>query len=453
MPHSPDSSQLARARFRVPTLLLEPDSRVATCLLLGFVLLLPAEPLYNLPFIALGILGFVQLVSRRTRLASPEFRFLCIAFLCVWLPMLASLPDAVNFVESLRKSASLCIYFLAGVYAVGAYKSLRELGWIVGGVAAICGFWVLDALWQFQTGANWFGFSHSEGARLTGMFYTGRIGYLLASFAPLVFEAIRRASQRWRWCPVLILPYLATIVLAGSRSSWGALAIAAAGYLIFLFCWSDRRSPAQGTKKLKGTVAAFAGLLLAVALAAYTWPGVVDRAWKTVHPRIQTLSGLWSGDRERIEQAVTYRVSIWETALNMWSEHWLNGVGPRGFQHAYRQFNPDVDYYLLRDGSYGAAKSPHMQLLEIGAETGLIGLLGYAILVVTLLATLRRLERSAFVSVYPFALTLIVALFPFSGHLGFYGVFSVGVIWWMIIVTASALAIASRREPANASGT
>ena len=184
--------QLARAPFRVPAFLLEPDPRVATCLLLGFVLLLPAEPLYNLPFIALGILGFVQLVSSRARLASPEFRFLCIAFLCVWLPMLASLPDAVNFAESFRKSASLCIYFLAGVYAVGAYKSFRELGWVVGGAAAICGFWVLDALWQFQTGTDWFGFPHSEGARLTGMFYTGRIGYLLASFAPLIFEAIRR---------------------------------------------------------------------------------------------------------------------------------------------------------------------------------------------------------------------------------------------------------------------
>ena len=431
-------------RDHIAKFVLVADARVATCLLLGFVLLLPAEPLYNLPLIALGVLGLVQLVSRRARLASPKFRFLCIAFLCIWIPMLASLPDAVNFAESFRKSASLCIYFLAGVYAVEAYKSFRELGWILGGVAAICGFWVLDALWQFQNGTDWFGFPHSEGARLTGMFYTGRIGYLLASFAPLVFEAVRRGKQHWRWCPVLILPYLATIALAGSRASWIALAIATAGYLIFLFCWSDRRSPAQGTKKFKGTVAAFAGLLLAVALAAYTWPGVADKAWKTVHPRIQTLSGLWSGDREQIERAVTYRVSIWETALNMWSDHWLNGVGPRGFRYAYRQFNPDVDYYLLRDGSYGAARTPHMQLLEIGTETGSIGLLGYAILVVTLLAMLRRLERTSFVPIYPFALTLITAIFPFSGHLGFYGVLSAGVIWWMIIITASAFSISLR---------
>lgn len=432
---------------------LESDQRIATGLLLAFVLLLPAEPLYNVPLIALGVLGFAQLVSRRARLASPRFRFLCIAFLCMWVPMLASLPDATNFAESFRKTASLCIYFLAGVYAVGAYERFRELGWVVVGVAAICGFWVLDALWQFQTGADWFGFPHSEGAQLTGMFYTGRIGYLLASFAPLVFEAVRRARQHWRWCPVLILPFLAVIVLSGSRSSWGALAIATTGYLLFLACWSDGRSPAPGSQRFKGTVAAFAGLLLAVALTAYAWPSAADRAWKTVQPRLETLSALWGGDREQIEHAVSYRLSIWETALNMWSEHWLNGVGPRGFHHAYREFSPEEDHYLRHDGSYGAAKAPHMQLLEIAAETGLIGLLGYAILVVTLLATLRRLERSSLVSVYPFSLTLMVALFPFSGHLGFYGVLSAGMIWWMVIVNASALAIASRREPTDAPGT
>ena len=73
------------------------------------------------------MLGLVRLVSRRVRLGSPENRFLCIAFLCIWLPMLASLPDAVNPVESLRKTASLCIYFLAGICVAGAYARFRDL--------------------------------------------------------------------------------------------------------------------------------------------------------------------------------------------------------------------------------------------------------------------------------------------------------------------------------------
>ena len=360
--------------------------------------------------------------------------------------MLASLPDALNFPESFRKTASLCIYFLAGVYAVGAYRRFRELGWVTAGVAAISGFWVLDALWQFQTGMGWFGFSYPEGGRVTGMFYTGRIGIVLASFAPLVFESVRQVRRRWRWSPMLLVPYLVVIALSGSRSSWVALAIATAGYLLYLVWWLDRPS-ADSTRQSrwrKGTVSA--GVILAVVLTFFAWPEGADRASKTVQPRLQFLSALWSGDRERIELAIGFRLSIWETGLNMWSKHWLNGVGPRGFHYAYRDFNPETDYYLEYDGSFGAAKTPHMQLLEIAAETGVIGLLGYVVLAIAFIARLRRLEPDAFLSIYPYALTMAVALFPFTGHLGFYGVLSTGVISWIAIVNASAFVVATRDE-------
>ena len=444
MPHSPSDSRVARVPSRISTFLLKPDPRVATGLLLAIIALLPAEPLYNLPMIALAVLGLVQVASRRARLASPEYRFLCIAFACIWLPMLASLPDAVNPGESIRKTASFCIYFLAGVYAVGAYGKFGQLAWVVAGVAAICGFWVLDALWQFQTGTNWFGISFSEGARLSGMFHTGRLGYLLASFAPLVYEAVRLASRRRPWSLVLLVPYFVTIALSGSRASWGALSIATVGYLLFLLCSPDRPTSLPARRWLSGIAGVLVAAVLAVTLASFAWPGAAERAWKTVEPRVGSLSGLWSGDREQIELAITYRLSIWETAVKMWSAHWLNGVGPRGFFYAYRDYNPEKDYYLLYDGSHGAAKTAHMQLLEIAAETGVIGLMGYVLLAIAFLARLRRLERDAFRFVFPYALVLITALFPLSGHLGFYGVLSSSVIWWTIIVNASALTAASR---------
>ena len=431
---------------RLAAIAVEPDARIASGLLLAFVALLPAEPLYNAPLIALAILGTIRLISRRVRLGSPENRFLCIAFLCMWLPMVASLPDAVNFVESFRKTASLCLYFLSGVYVVGAYLRFRDLDWIMTGTSAVCTFWALDALWQFQTGTNWFGIPYEEGQRLTGIFYTGRIGTLLASFAPFVFESVRRSRRRWWWSPVLLVPYLMTIALSGSRTSWGALAIATAGYLLFLVRWSDR--PPTGGKRwnLGRITAILAAMVLAGLLSVYVWPGGMERISKAVQPRVESLAGLWSGDREQFERAVTWRLSIWLTAMNMWPDHWLNGVGPRGFHYAYGEYNPEKDYYLLYGDSHGAATTPHLQLLEIATETGVIGLLGYAALVVAFLRRLRSLEPDSFRSVYPYALTLIVALFPFSGHMGFYGVLYAGVIWWMVIVCASAFAIAFQTE-------
>ena len=432
--------------LRLPAILLRPDERVASVLLLAFIALLPADPAYNAPLLALAALGLAQLVSGRAQLRSPRYRFLCIAFLCVWLPMVASLPDAVNPPESFRKTASLCIYFLAGVYVVAALRGFRELGWIMTGTAAICAFWVLDALWQFQTGTNWLGFPYAEGERLTGMFYTGRLGGVLALFSPLAFESVRRASQRWRWSPVLLVPYFLVIALAGSRTSWGSLAIATVGYLLYLVIWAERPSPGSARRQWRYICTVSASVVLAVVLAAFAWPRVAERAWSTVQPRVESLSGLWSGDREKFELAVTYRLSIWETALNMWSAHWLNGVGPRGFQYAYTEHNPEKDYYLLHGGSHGSARTPHLQLLEIAVETGVIGLLGYMVLAAVFLRSLGRLDRASFRSIYPFALVMIVALFPFSGQVAFYGVRSAGLVWWIIIVNASALAIASRTD-------
>ena len=439
--------------FRIATFFLEADPRVATVLLLAVIALLPAEPLFNVPMIALAVLGLVQMASRRARLASPEYRFLCIAFLCLWLPMLASLPDAVDPVESIRKTASICIYFLAGVYAAGAYTRFRDLDWLMTGVVAILVFLYLDALWQFWTGSDWFGIRYGEGDRLTGALYTGRIGSLLAGFAPLYFEMVRRATRRWRLSPVLLLPFLMTIFLSGSRTAWGALAVASAGYLLFLFWWSDSRSSDRPRRRIGRFAGVSGALILAVAITAYAWPNGVERVWKATEHRIETLSGIWSGDRAKFERAVTWRLSIWETAVNMWSAHWLNGVGPLGFRAAYRDYNPERDYYHEHLEQLGkghliatSPRAPHLPLLEIAVGTGVIGLLGYVVLAVYFLRKLCRLERGAFHSAFPYALVLIVALFPLNGHIEFYGLYFVTLIWWAIIVNACAFAVASGQD-------
>ncbi len=444
---------------RLAVIVLEPDARVATGLLLTIIALLPAEPLFNVPLIALAALGGVRLIAGRARLGSLESRFLVVAFLCMWLSMLASLPDAVNPVESIRKTASFCIYFLAGVYVVGAYTRLRELDWVMIGVAAILVFWCLDALWQFVVGTDWFGNPYDEG-RLPGPFHhDGRIGSVLAGFSPLFFESVRRAKRRWPWSPVLVVPFLMVIVLSGTRTAWGALAVATIGYLLFLFRWSERPSSGRPGWNLGGIAAVLASMTLAGALTAYAWPGGVERAWKAVEPRVESLTGLWSGDREKFEYAISFRLSIWETAVNMWSANWLNGVGPKGFRQVYRDYNPERDYYhehLEREGSSEkiarSPRAPHLPLLEIATETGVVGLLGYLILATYFLAKIRRLEREAFNSAFPYALTLIVALFPLNGHMEFYSLFYATQIWWIVIVNAGAFAAASRKGTGSNTG-
>ena len=432
-------------RFRPPVaaMVLEPNARLASFLLLAFVVLLPFEPLHNAPLIALGALGLLRVVSRRVRLGSPENRFLCIAFLCIWLPMLASLPDAVNPIESIRKTASLCVYFFAGVYAAGAYVCFRELDRIMTGVMIVCTVWCLDALYPFLSGADWSGSPYEESRWSTGLFpVPGRIGNVLVCFAPLIFESVRRGSERWRWSPALLAPYLAAVLLSGSRTAWGALAVAAAGHLWFL-----TRRPERSPWNPKRITAACAAMVLAVMIAAYAKPEKAIRAWEAFEPRVESLTGLWSSDRIRIETAVSFRISVWETAVRMFSMHWLNGVGPRGFRHAYYDYSPVPDYFLMLARSRRPPRSPHSPVLEIAVSAGVLGLLGYALLAASFLARLRRMDLDSLRFTSPYALALIVALFPLNGHLSFHGVLSSGLIWWTIILTSSAFAVASRKEP------
>ena len=433
---------------------------IATGLLLAFVLLLPAEPQYNAPLLVLAVLGGWRVLSRRTRIGAPENRFLGIAFLCMWLPMLASLPDAVDLDEALRKTASLGIYYFAGLYAIAAYSRarFRDLDRLMVCVAAVCALWCLDAFWQFAFGRDWFGIPFREGdqlrspsdvaGRLRGPFnVAGRLGIVLVVFSPLVFEAVRRAARHWPWSPVLLLPFFATILLTGSRASWLALAVAGAGYLLFLLRWPE--GPRWNARR---TLAAAGAVVLAVVLAAYAWPDRVKSARETVEPRIEHLAGLWSGDREQFELATTCRLTLWRAGVNTWSEHWLNGVGPRGFRHVYDEFRPERDYFRELCAHTGAPASPHLLVLEIAAETGMIGLLGYLILGAVLLARLGALDRGALRSAYPYALVSVVALFPVTGHLGFYALFPTSLIWWVLIVNASAFAIAARKDREGAPG-
>ena len=430
---------------------LEPNAWLASALLTAFVALLPMEPLYNAPLIALATLGFLRLVFRRTRLGSPENRFLVTAFLCVWLPMLASLPDAVNLPKSARTTAGMCIYFLAGVYVIGAYTRFRDLDRIMVGVAAIFVFWCLDALWQLFTGTDWFGIPYQGGARLSGPFtIDGRLGIVFACFAPFFFTSIHRTRWLWPWSPVLIAPFMTIIVLSGSRASWMALAIGIAGYLVFLARW-----PECSRRELRRVSGVSVATMLVVVSAAYAWPEAAVRAKETVVPRITPLAGLWSGDREEAERALSYRLSIWETGLNVFSAHWLNGVGPRGFRFVYDEYNEEHDYFteagIFGDMEY-PVNTPHLQLLEIAADTGGLGLLGYVILLAIFSVKLYRLELRSFRLAYPYAITFIIVLFPLNGYLHFYRVFSAGLIWWTVILTASAFAIASRKDSANADG-
>ena len=413
---------------------------VAGALVVAVFALLPAEPLFNVPLAVMALFGFVIFVRRpRVAISSKEARLLLALFLCIWLPMLFSLPDAVNVSESIRKTISLLPFWFAGIYLLAALGNRNKVRWMLYGLFAVATFWWLDALWQFSTGHNIVGYPYaSKGHRLTGVFYPQfTIGVVLAVIAPLYFDVLRRLAARWPWVIAAVFPYAAVVVLSGSRSAWVVLLLATLGYLLFLW----RLLPTRQVGRMLATLVL--GAVCLGAVVSVLAPTVTDSAKLAVAKRLQNAGGVVSGDFHAIDEALSYRLSLWVTGKEMVVANWLNGIGPRGFRYAYYDYAPPDDYYRTW-GYDGPPLSAHLVGLEVAVETGLIGIVGYLLFVTVLVRQVLNLAPEDFAYVCPPVLAVLVAMFPLNVHKSFYGNFSTSFLWSLILISVMVIASNAR---------
>lgn len=415
-----------------------PNASVGTGLLLAFLVLLPFAGLYNIPLLVLCGLGLWCLVaSPRDMLDDDGLRLLLVLFLCVWLPMTIAAVDAVSPVESWRKVASFPVFFLAGAYVVRAIRREVELRRLLFGVWVVCIFWSIDASWQFVHGFNLFGFPY-QGGRVPGIFHPDlKLGIVLATLSPLVLEATRQLAVRSVWVVLALVPFFAAIVLSGSRSSWIVLIAVVAVYGWYLFRWTAEPA-VRGRAVLR--VAAVGAL--ACGALAYTVPQAVGHMHELLVKRVGPVAHLLSGDSQRADGAIQARLAAWESAGRVFRAHWFNGVGPRGFRHVHADHASASDPYVSRGK---ALNYPHILVLEIAVETGLVGLLGYLVALTALMRRLLDMGRAQQLPHgFPYWLAIAVVLFPLATHLAFYAHFMGALIWWTIAISAAGLGAATR---------
>ena len=416
---------------------LRPRVGIALGLLFAFLVLLPFGSLYNVPLLVLCGLGLLSLVSRLREAFSDEgFRLLLVLFLCIWLPMTIAAVDALNPVESWRKVASFPVFFLAGVYVVMALRRMVDLRRLLIGVLVICVFWSIDASWQFLHGFNLLGFPY-QGGRLSGIFHPDlKLGIVLATVSPFVFEAVRQFAARSVWVVLALIPFFATILLSGSRSSWIVLLVVLFVYGGYLFRWAEGPM-VRGRAILR--VAAVG--VLACGVLVYTFPQAASQMHGLFVKRAAPFADLASGDRQTADVAIIARLSAWESAGRIFRAHWFNGVGPRGFRDVHADYATGNDPYV-RNGR--TLNYPHLLVLEIAAETGVVGLLGYLIALTVLMRRLLNMDRRQIAFGFPYWLATIVVLFPLATHLAFYAHFMGALIWWTIAISAAGLGAVTR---------
>jgi len=371
--------------------------------------------LFNVPLWIMAVAGLWYAAREpRALIREPSVALFGILFLCIWLPMLTALPDAVQPARAARTVLPHLHFYFAGLFILHVLRDERALIRIEWFVFAIVTIWCVDALIQFMAGANLLGYPYRPG-QVSGLFHPKlRLGHALAVLAPLYLDLIRRAApgRPWLWLFALLLA--AVILLSGKRVAWiMAFAGVAAWAAVLLF-----RAPRLAW-----------GRIAAGTLAATILLGVVAATHEPLARRIEVSLGVFSGDLKQFDRATARRLSVWNTALAMSREHWLNGVGPRGFRYAYREHAAPDDFFIRR--GRGGQTHPHQMLLEIAAETGGIGLLGIAAFWWLLLrrgaAALDSGGRAL-----PWILCAGVGFLPLNAHLAFYGSYWSSVIWWLL---------------------
>ena len=363
-------------------------------------------------------------------------RVLLFLFLCLWLPQLVSLVDAVNPERSAKIALLYPLYLFCGVFILRELAHPGNLSRLSLALLLIVLFWCVDALVQYATGTNLLGYPYQDGM-LSGMFYPKlRLGIILAVLVPIALETAKNVNRDnvnrdslYPW--LLLIPFTVVVVLSGRRSAWLMLLIGLSAYLPLVFISLSSR----------------ARYIIAGALCvAVMLVGTVFYKSPDINRRIVLLTGILSSEYQA-ERATSMRTPLWDTAGNIFQDNWLNGVGPRGFRYAYRDY-AEEDNYFVRPGQDGSTH-PHLVFLEIAVETGVIGLIGFILFYLVILRYWWRGRHSTINGAWTAA--LLAATFPLNAHLAFYGSYWSGFLWLLTACVLAALAEDRDRKPRTGS--
>ena len=397
----------------------------ASWLAVAFIALLPFSRLAEIPLSIFAIaLIFLARSADNRKMIRSSAAFILPLFLCYWVPIVLSSVDSMDPQKSWVHSL-VALRYLAAALAMSVLlcaPSARErvLRW----TAYLLLFWALDGFVQLFFGSDLFGIAmHPD--RLNALFVKKFqfYGPTLAMLSPLVLEHARRQWPSWAWALSFTL-ILGAVMIAGMRAGWLTMAIVLGTYLVLMLKRENR--------ELRRTIFTIPVLIMIVVGVSYfSSPLFQERLNVT---RAFMLSSEASLDKSSME-----RIPIFKTALKMYREHPVNGVGVRAFPVAYLEYAEPDDVHLRKSGGKSGATHAHNVVLEVMSDTGTIGLAGLLLAVMFLWRHRAKTTPSERLDAFPFALAVFLVLFPFNSHFAIYGTYTSSLIWFLMGLWASAL--------------
>ncbi len=391
------------------------------------------------PMILVVPLGYELLIRRRTVIITPAFPWICGFFLVQILGTLFARDlegTAGNLVTFILEGIGL---YLLVINVVRTPSALRNAVWTLLIVGAFLGGLSVYQAVTGTYGNDYFGFAQTDATNDLGVAVSGlhrlagpigeknRYAQIMLMLVPLaLFQAWseRRRILRVAAFGITILTS-AAVILTFSRG-------AAVGFALVIVIMVVLRyiKPIQ----------LFLVLLLAVGLLVAV-PSYAERL-TSLQAITDALTGNTSGTVT--DNSILSRATENIAALNVFADHPLIGVGPGEFSTYYRQYADQVG--LL---SKAADREAHNLYLGTAAETGILGLVCFLmVLFVTLweLARARRrwIGRRNDLANMATAFSLSVVTYMTTGiflHLSYERYF------WLVMALAGATAVIALREP------
>jgi len=390
----------------------------ASWLAVAFIALLPFGRLSELPLsiFAVSLAFLAQSADNRKKIRSAS-KFVLPLFLCFWIPMILSSLDSMYPAKSWSSSLA-ALRFLAAALAMSLLlnaPSARErvLRW----TAYLLLFWAVDAFVQLLFGRDLLGIAmHPD--RLNALFVKKYqfFGPTLAMLSPLVLEHARRQWRPWAWAVSFAL-ILGAVMIAGMRAGWLTMALVLGTYMSLMLKRENR--------ELRRTIFTIPVLAVIVLAVSYFSSPLFQQ-------RIDVTRAFASGSEMALDESSMERLPIFRTALKMYREHPINGVGVRAFPKAYLIYAQPDDVHLRKSGGKSGATHAHNVILEVMSDTGTIGLVGLLAALGFLWLHYKRITPGERRDAFPFALSVLLILFPLNSHFAIYGTYTSSLVWFLV---------------------
>ena len=399
-------------------------AHIPVALIFSCFVLFPFGRSVELPVLIMAVWGIVIVLRQRAKLTQmPAVRLFSLLALCIWIPMLLSLPDTYSVKKSTGTVLVFFRLYFAGLFVIWALQDEQRVKLLVKLLAGLAAFWIGDALFQAIVGHDLLGYARIP-SRLNGVF--GETDWSLGVALPVLAPFLLLALQHKPWLMAgAFVASTVVVLLAGSRGGWVGYAVVCGAILVSQI--SRHNIPFW-----KVVVAGLVVLVL----------GSVGVLNNRESMRVDQTLLLFSGDEASIDAALSNRWTLWKTAARMIEAHPVNGVGVRAFRFAYPEYAQPGDLMVNPDkktGQITGAAYAHQIVLEVLSETGTIGLIGLLVFYAALIHAWLRADANAKQLALPFALAALAWLFPLNTHTAFYSSQWSQLVWLLMALYCASL--------------